>query len=595
MIRVPSRIKSWLVAALAGASAPSSAGQPYRGHWFWGAFRGNGWTYGQVVLAATVINVFSLASALFIMTVYDRVIPNNAIESLIALTIGMVIVLTFDFLLKTLRGYFIDVAGQNVDRAVGERLFDKVLTMSMSSRSGSSGAVAGQLREFEALRDFFTSATLVAIVDLPFIILFLFVIWLIGGPIVLAPALAVPFVLLAGGIIQPFLNRLTGRAYEDRQSKQGTLVEALSGLETIKSVAAGDMMRHRWSKAVADQTQTATQGRFLSQFAINAASLAQQAAQVGIVVFGVFLVTAGQLSMGALIACVILCSRTLAPLAQLANVLSRANHAWTAYRRIGALMGSEDEGAGPTVYLKRTALEGRIEFRDVAFSYPGQSAPALSDVNFIVQPGEKVAVLGRTGSGKSTVVRLIVGLYEPSSGAVMIDDTDVRQIDPADLRRAIGSVLQDVHLFSGTVRENIALDRPDVTDEDILRAAKISGVHDFIGGMPQGYGLVLKERGEGLSGGQRQALCMARALVASPDILILDEPTSMMDVASELQLIERLRWEIKDRTLLAVTHRGSMMKLVDRAIVLDRGKVVADGAKDRVLASLQRSVKGAET
>lgn len=556
-----------------------------KGHWLWPALLRNRRIYVQVLLAAAFVNLLSLASSLFIMTVYDRVIPHQAIESLIALAVGMAIALTVDFVLRSLRGYFIDIAGQRVDYEIGSSLFQRVLDLRLSERRGSAGGFASAVREFETLRDFFASATLVALVDLPFIFLFLLVIGLIGGWIVLVPMIAVPVVFAVGLLIQPALAKLAAQSMDEGQSKHGVLVETVAGLETVKSVAAGRVLAERWRRGLADHSTTSRRSRILGQLAVNVASTVQQAAQVGTVIAGVFLVTGGALSVGGLIACVILTGRTLAPLGQLATVLSRVNSALSSYRNLDRIMRGQSDYAEGREYLRRPKLDGKIEFRNVTFRYPGQSSRALDNINFVIEPGEKVAILGRVGSGKSSLTRLILGLYEPDEGAVLIDDTDVRQIYPDDLRANVGSVLQDVYLLSGSIRENISLGAPGADDDAVLRAAKVAGVHDFVGQIANGYDLRLADRGEGLSGGQRQAIAVARALIGSPPVMLLDEPTSAMDVNSENALISRLEAELKDRTVVLITHRASMLKLVDRVIILDRGRIAAAGPRDDVLKS----------
>ncbi len=567
-----------------------------RGHWFWSTLAQNRWAYTQVLLAAMLSNFLSLATSIFIMVVYDRVLPNEAIESLIALTIGVGLALLFDFLIKSLRAGFIDRAGQRADIEMGRRIFDQLLDMQMRARKGSTGAMASTLREFETLRDFFTSATLVAVVDLPFIFLFVFVIYLIGGPLALVPAIAVPVVLIVGIAVQPVLARLAEQSFSEGQSKQGVLVETVSGLETIKAVGAARRMRARWEDAIARQSDHGLKSRAVTQFAINATAFTQQAAQVMIVFYGVFLITAGTVSMGALIACVILTGRTLAPLAQLAQTMTRLNQARTSYRSLDALMQADSERPEGKSWISRPRLDGEITFENVHFAYPDQRQDALSGVSFTIKPGEKVAILGRIGSGKSTVARLMLGLYEPRRGAVLMDGIDIRQIDPGDLRRNVGSVLQDVWLFSGTVRENIAIGAVRPHDSDILEAARVAGVEEFIQRHPSGYDLMLAERGEGLSGGQKQAISLARALVGRPPVLLMDEPTAAMDVQNEAAVIRALKDHLQGRTMVVVTHRTSLLELVDRVIVIDQGKVSMDGPKSllsRARAQAAAQVKGA--
>lgn len=556
---------------------------PGRDHWFWSAIRANRWSYGQVLLAAFMINLFSLAGSVFIMVVYDRIIPNNAVESLVALVAGMAIVVGFDFTLKMLRAYFIDHAGRDVDESVADTIFNRLMSVRLSSLPGSQGALANTVREFDSLREFFTSATMAAFVDLPFILFFLVVIGIIGGPLVVVPAIAVPLVLIIGTVIQPFLARISGEGYAQGRSKQAALVEMVGGIETLKTLPGSDLFAERWRNAVRNHSKVGMRSRLLSQLAVNSASTAQQLAQVVVVTYGVFLVMEGALTMGSLIATVIITNRCLAPLGQLANTLVRFNHARNAYQALDKLMNAPRDLAQTGGVLRRPNLKGRIEFRDVTFRYPGQSQKALDRVSFAIEPGEKVALLGKIGSGKSTIARLIAGLYEPEDGTILIDGTDVRQILREDLARNMGFVLQDAMLFSGTIKENITLGAADVNDEAVLKAARISGVDDFLGATPNGYDLRLADRGQGLSQGQRQSLAITRALVRDPNILILDEPSSAMDFNSERRLVSRLKESLDAETMVIITHRPAVLEMVDRILVLADGRVAAQGPKNDVL------------
>ena len=566
-----------LRAAYRGGS--ETANDDLQGHWFWSALLANRWSYSQVILAAMLANFLGLATSIFIMVVYDRVLPNEAVESLFALTLGVGIALVFDFIIRSLRAGFVDRAGQKADGIIARRIFDRLLDLQMKARSGSTGALSNTLREFETLREFFTSATLVAVVDLPFILLFVGVIWIIGGPLALVPAVAVPVVLLVGLAVQPFLARLAARSFEDGQTKQAVLVETISGLETIKVVGAARQMRARWQDAVTTQGEHGVRSRAISQFALNATAFTQQTAQVAIVFYGVFLILSGTISMGAMIASVILTGRALAPLAQLAQTLTRINGARMSYRALDALMRAESERPKGRNWLSRPKLLGQISFDNVQFSYPDAAVATLKSVSFTIQPGERVAILGRIGSGKSTVARLMTGLYQPDGGAVLMDGADIRQIDPSDLRRNIGAMLQDVWLFSGSLRDNIAIGSAYPTDAAVLAAAQVAGVDSFVARHPQGYDLMLAERGEGLSGGQRQSIALARAVIDNPPILLLDEPTSAMDVQTETDVVARLKAALGGSTLVLITHRPSLLELVDRVIVIEQGAVVLDGPK----------------
>ncbi len=551
--------------------------------WFWASLRQSKWTYGQVLIAAAVSNFLGLSTSIFIMVVYDRVVPNQAIESLVALTIGVLIALGFDFLIKTLRANFIDKAGKKADSRMSRLIFDQLMTMNLASKNAKSGALASTVREFESLRDFFTSATLVALVDLPFIFLFIYVIYLIGGPLAYVPLAAVPFVIITGLFVQPFLARISVESMQKGMSKQGVLVETLNGLETIKATGSAGLMKKRFQEATNSQSDLGLRSRMISQFAVNSAVSVQQFAQIAIIFYGVFLIQDGIVSMGALIAVVILAGRTLAPLTQVANALTRVNSSRAAYRTINDLMNKPRDRASIENPISRPKLNGRIEFKNVDFRYPGAPEPTIRDLSFVIEPGQKVAILGKMGSGKSTIARLLAGLYEPDSGSILIDGVDIRQIDPADLRRNVGFMLQETWLFSGTIKENIQMGFVEYSDEDLLRVAKLSGVDEFVRQNPRGYDFDLKERGEGLSGGQRQSINLARALLHSPNMLILDEPTSSMDTATEKMVLDNLTEWMGDRTLLAITHRNSLVRLAHRVLVIDRGILVADEAPEKLM------------
>ena len=542
-------------------------------------------TYTKVAIAAVFTNIFALATSLYSMTVYNRIVPNNATASLIALSIGVGIILVFDFILRMLRGYFVDVAGREVDAKLGADVFARLIGMRMANKQGSSGAFAGLLREFETLREFFASATIVALVDVPFILLFFAVIWMIGGPLVIVPLVMVPLVIGSALIVQPGLDRLAGSAIGLGFSKQGVMVEAIGGLETVKATAAGSMLTARWQSAVDASADVALRSRLLSAFATNIAASAQQIVYVGVIIHGVFLIADRELTSGALIAASILAGRCVAPLGQVAGLLTRLSTTRAAYARLDAFMTADGELGADATPVRRNRLEGRIEFRNVVFHYPGTNTRVLDTVSFIIEPGEHVAIVGRVGSGKSTIARLILGLYQPTEGQILVDGADVRQLHPDDLRRNVGSVLQDIVLFSGSIRDNITLGRA-IDDAELLRLAKLSGTNDFVGQIANGFDLQLADRGEGLSGGQRQSIAVARALGDTPPIIVFDEPTSAMDSQSETSLVTRLATELVGRTFVVVTHRQPMLKLVDRIIILASGKVTASGPRDDVLRAV---------
>lgn len=556
--------------------------------WLSEPIRANWPTYSKVAMAAVLINLFGLVSALFTMTVYDRVVPNAAYGSLVALSIGLATIIVFDFALKLLRAYFVDFAGARIDSEIGQDVFRRLIAMRLELRKGSTGELTGLMRELETIRDFFASATLVAVVDLPFILVTLLVVALIGGWVALVPALMVPLVILVGWAAQPALERLSAKALGEGLRKQSVLVEALGNLETVKTAGAHRMLEKRWALAVRDHSANGLRQRLISSIGTTFATSAGMISYAGVVIVGVFAVTDGRLSLGGLIACSILAGRAIAPLAQISQLVGRITATRTAYRQVRTLMDRPLEGpAGDALQLGRP--DGAIELREVTFRYPGAAAPALDRVSLKIEAGQHVALLGRVGSGKSTVARMILGLYPPEEGMVLVDGIDVTQFDPVSLRQSIGSVLQDPSLFSGTIRQNIALDRPQVSDEEMLRAARVSGTDEFVSRIPNGYDLTLVDRGEGLSGGQRQSVAIARALAGRPPVMVMDEPSSAMDAQSEAELIKRLQGELAGRTLVVVTHRQPLLALVERIIILDRGRIVADGPRDKILAQLAKN------
>ena len=566
-----------------GKQDPSLTDNKQGASWFWGSMFQSKWLYFQVLVAAALTNFLGLATSLFIMVVYDRVVPNEAIESLIALTVGVSIALGFDFIIKTLRGQFVDRAGQRADGRMARIIFDKLLSLRLDKRTQKSGAMASVVREFDTLREFFTSATLVAVVDLPFVFFFIWVISLIAGPLALVPLVAVPVVIFVGLIIQPFLARIAERSMKSNMSKQGVLIETLNGLETVQATGSGRLMRKRFEDASSAQSELGLRNRMLSQFAINSAASVQQVAQIATIFFGVFLIQDGIVTMGSMIAAVILGGRTLAPLSQLASALSRANSARQAYRSLSDLMKPDGE-VSHNAKLSRPELKGSIELKNLTYQFPQASAPTVDNVSLKITPGQRVAVVGRMGSGKSTLVRMLSGLVEPSSGAVLIDGVDLRQIDPSDVRRNVGVMLQDTWLFSGSVRDNVQMGYYEYPDEHILRVCKVAGVDAFISTHPAGYDLELRERGEGLSGGQKQSINLARALLHDPSVLILDEPTSSMDQATEATVIAELNSWSTGKTMIMITHRNSLLQLADRVLVVDNGSIITDTTPERLRA-----------
>lgn len=562
-------------------------GNEFTGHWFWGSILACRQVYGQVIGASVMINLFALASSLYIMTVYDRVIPNKAIESLWALTLIMVVVMGFDFAMKIVRSQFIDRASSRVDRVVSERLFERIARRDISLSKQATGALANTVREFDVLKEVIGSASFTVFSDLPFVLLFLVVLYLIGGPVAAVPALVVPMVIGFGLLVQPIMRRLTLAGMMQGRGKQAVMVEMISALETLKTIRGMSILRTRWLQSVVNQASSNGKTRMTTQIVQFFTQLGQQISQVGIVVYGVFLIADGSLTMGQLIACVILSGRTLAPLGQITQLLGRMNQAVTAYHNLDEILAGESQEEMRAGQVKREKLHGDIDMKHVNFTYEEMKDPSLSDVNVSIKAGERIAVLGRIGSGKTTMLKMLAGLLDPATGSVMIDNADIRHLRPKDVRNNIGVVLQNPLLFSGTIRENLLMGYPEATDADLIDAVKASGAEGFISALPGGFDFPLSERGAELSTGMRQSIAIARALISKPSILLLDEPTASMDTGTEQLIVNSLDEATQGVTCLFITHRGSMLQLATRILIVDGGKIVADGPRDEVLQRLQ--------
>ncbi|UIP30301.1 type I secretion system permease/ATPase [Photobacterium sp. TLY01] len=562
--------------------------KPTKGHWFWGTLWLSRNIYRDVFIASILINLFAIATPLFTRLVYDKIVPNQAFDSLWVLASGITLIFGFDFVLKLMRSYFIDVAGKKSDILISAKLFAKVMGLRMEARPPSVGALARHLQEFEAIREFFTSATITSLIDLPFAILFLVVIWLIAGPLVIIPIVALAFLILYSLLVQRPLRRSIEEGSRLSSQKHANLIESLSGLDTIKRFEAQSQFQYKWEEAVAHMANWSIKSRRLTDSVQNTAGFCQQFVTVGMIVFGVYQIAAGELTMGGLIAVSMLSSRAVGPLVQLALLSTRYHQAKSAKTIIEQLMALPVEQEADKRFLHRAALQGRIQFSQVSFQYPGQQRMALKDLDLTIEPGEKVAIIGRVGSGKTTIERLIMGLYKPSAGSISLDDTDIGQLHPTDIRRNIGSVPQDLMLFYGSVRDNIALGRSQVSDEAILRAAERAGVTAFTRQDEAGLDRQVGEGGQALSGGQKQAIAIARALLTEPKVLVMDEPSSSMDNKAEQVLKQVLNRLDNDETLILFTHKTSMLDVVDRILVLEQGQLVADGPKEQVLQQLRK-------
>lgn len=563
--------------------------------WFWDVLAHFAPIYRHVAIASVVINLIAVASPLFVMNVYDRVVPNNATDTLWVLASGIFVIYACNLALSGLRTHFVDTAGHNADVVLSSVLVEKVLSMRMDCKPESTGAMVNNLREFEQLREFFSSSSMLALIDLPFLIIFLLLIYFIGGPMVILPIAAIPVLLGLGIIFQQRSKRAAESGYRQNMQKNALLVEMVSGLETLKSCLAESRMQRLWEAICGLSAESAKISRKYNQWAVASSMFITQIITVIMIVWGVYRIGDGLMSMGALIGCNILVGRTMAPLMQMASLLTRFQNSRLALQGLDTIMKLPSETSADKVSMDYAGLEPSFELDNVSFAYPHSESLAIDKANLKIKPGEKVGIIGPMGSGKSSLARLLLGLYEPKSGAVKFGGVDIRQMPPTDLRGRIGVLPQDITLFYGTVRENIALGDPSINDHLILRAADLAGVTDFIKTHPSGFGAQVGEQGKALSGGQRQAIALARALVRDPEVLILDEPTSNMDTGSELELKKRLEEIIGDRTLILVTHRLSMLSMVDRLIVMDKGHIRLDGPRDEVLARLRGARKISRT
>lgn len=556
-------------------------------NWFWGTLFKSWRIYRDVFLSSFLINLFGLALPFYIMNVYDRVLPNNAFETLWVLSAGIMVIFVFEFLLQALRGYFIDEAGKKANLIISAMLFEKVLGLKMESRPKSVGGFAKHLQQFESIRDFITSFSITAVIDLPFVLLGLFAIWYLGGVMIFVQLAAIAIIVGYAIAVQIPLKKAVSKTFNASSQKNATLIEGLSGVETIKLLGAESKMQRAWEESVSYIAKWSARARLFSSSVNNFSNFIRKTATVATVITGVYLIAKGDLTRGGLFACIILSRRAIAPMYQAVNLATRYHRAKEALGALNRIMKLPVERPTGKSFLHRPTLSGAIGLENVSFRYPGQTVEVLRDINLKIKPGEHVAIIGATGSGKTTLGKLILGLYEPTTGTVSVDDTDVRQIDPAELRKFIGYVPQEITLFRGSLRENVALGTYNIDDSDILRAASLSGVTRFVKKHPKGFDLEIGEQGRGLSGGQKQSVALARALLLSPPILIMDEPSSSMDNKTESELKKNLQKILEGKTYLLITHRASLLDLVDRVIVIGDGVIIGDGPREQVLEAVR--------
>jgi len=563
-----------------------------RQHWFWSEVWKVRREFWPVMLAALVVNLLALAVPLFTMNVYDRVIPNKSVPTLWVLAIGVALALSFDFVLRLARSQLVDEIGHRLDERYSQKLFEKVMNLPMAERQGSTGAFAKRVSEYENVRDFFASTSVVLIVDIGFMLVFLALITVLAGWLVLVPLVGIGLTLLAGFSLQKAMGRAAVDAQADSSLQHSVLIESIAGIETLKAARAEGQMLGKWRRYASMSAMTQERMRRLTAIAVNLASIAQQLMSVGLVIGGFYLFNAGEITMGAIIAIVMLAGRAMAPMGQFAFLVTRAKQATTTLESLQNMMEAPDERHSAARSIVPEVRSGHIDMVKASFRYPGATRDSLSDIDLTIAPGERIGIIGRVASGKSTLGRVLCGLYAPTDGVMNVDGTDSRQFHPHQLREAFRFVGQDAELFSGTVRDNLMLGAARADDQQLIDAVVRSGADIFLSRDAAGFDLQVGERGSRLSGGQRSLLVLARALVTPSKMLFLDEPTGAMDTQTELYFIDHLKTALApDQTLVVSTHRHNMLSICERLIVIDAGRILADGPRDEVLGRLSAAVK----
>lgn len=558
--------------------------KPYKKDWFWSIALRDWKRYGDVMLASMVANVLALAGMLFSMQVYDRVVPAQSLPTLWVLFGGVMLAILFEFSMRMVRVHISDMIGKRADLRISDRVFGHALRIKNNARSKSTGSFISQIRELESVRDLITSTTLSAMADIPFFLLFTFILWMIGGPLVYVVLLALPLLLIPGLLIQRPLARLSNEGMRESAVRNATLVEAVESIEDIKLMRAEQRFQNQWNNSNDVAATISMRQRFITSLLMSWTQEVQSIVYAVVLLIGCYMVMAGDMTTGALVGTTILASRTIAPLAQISGVLSRWQQAKVARKGLDELMQRPTDMPENNKVVHKAVLHGNYALKNTVFYYDEEEKIAdLSIAQLNIKAGEKIAVLGRNGAGKSTLLQLLSGMQTVQQGQVLLDNISINQLDPADVRRDMGLLNQNARLFFGSIRENITMGKPQASDEDIQRALMLSGALSFVQKQKNGLNYMIMEGGNGLSGGQRQALLLARNLILQPNILLLDEPTAWLDEMSEQHLIEHLHHWMGNRTLVIATHRLAMLKIVDRIIVLDNGKIVLDGPKETIL------------
>lgn len=560
-------------------------------HWFWGTLGYSKGVYTDVIIASLLINLFVMASPIFTLNIYDRVVPNNAIDTMWVFATGIIVIYLFDIILKFLRAYFLENAAKKSDIIMSSLIYEHVLNLKMASKPRSVGSFASNLKDFDSIRGFFTASSIATMIDLPFTIIFLFIVYIIGDWLVVIPLVSALLIILYSATIETPMRHSVESTYEASARKNSVLIESLTALETIKALGISGHSQWKFEEATGDVAQKGLTSKIYSNSISTVVNFIVQLNTVAMIIGGVYAIGDKTLSMGGLIAVVMLGSRTLAPLGQVASLIANFQQTKTAYTAINNIMQLDVEREEAKQFVERPSFKGKIEFQHVSFIYPNTEKKVLDDVSFIIEAGESVGIVGTNGSGKTTIEKLILGLYEPTEGSILIDGIDIKQVDPADLRRSISYVPQEVLLFQGTLKDNIILRSPNASDEEILYVSRMSGINSFSDIHPMGFDMPVGERGDGLSGGQKQSISIARAFIHFAPIILLDEPTTSMDSIHETNFIQTMRTYKSKRTLILISHKDNLLSLCKRLIILDKGKIILDGEHNEVIKSLNKPHK----
>ncbi len=555
-------------------------------HWFWDTIHTIKYIYKDVLLASLVINLFMIATPIFTMNVYDRVIPTSAFDTLWVFAIGVIVVYLIDLGLRFVRTHLLEVAGKKADIIMSSIIFEKVMDLKISVIPKPIGSFANVLKEFESIRSFMASSTIAIVIDLPFVFIFLFTIYFVAGHLVWVTVLSIAIVVIYTLSVKDKMLESVKETAGASSLKNGVLIESISNLETIKSLNALSLSQYKWEEATGEIADKGIKTKTLSAAIGTVSAFVTQLNTVLLIIFGAYMIDSQNLTTGALVATVIMSGRALGPMGQVAGMIAYYQHIVAAYHSIENVMGLESEHPSDKQFVRRPAFKGNIEFKNVSFSYPGTETKQLMNINFSMKQGEKVAILGKVGSGKSTIQKLLLGFYYQDEGSVLIDGIDVQQIDPVEIRANISYMAQENVLFAGTARSNIMIKNHKASDNELLKAAQVSCATDFINKHPKGFELPIVEKGENLSGGQAQAVCLARTVIDDSAMFILDEPTKSFDSGTSKRVLGNLKEFLKEKTLILITHTPSDLVLVDRIIVMDSGKIVMDGPKDEVLDKL---------